>query len=86
MNITYHTRKIESCALEETVILTKETCKLLLPLLKNAHKKVMAKYIHYKDIHEGGYSTVREEDLLSKYEQQLEVLENTLTQINSLLN
>ena len=68
------------------MILTKEACKVLLPLFKAFHKKVMAKYLHYKDIHEGGYATTREENLLSKYEQQLEVLENTLTQINSLLN
>lgn len=72
--------------MEETVFLTKDTCKVLLPMFKNIRKKVEAKYLHYKDIHEGGYSTVREENLLVKYEQQLEVLENTLTQINNLLN
>lgn len=71
--------------LEDVVCLSKRECLQLLPLLKKIHKKVMAKYIYYNDVHEGGYSTTREDNLRVKYEDQLQVLEGVLAAIDDLL-
>ncbi len=45
----------------------------------------MAKYIYYNDVHEGGYSTTREDNLRVKYEDRLQVLEGVLAAIDDLL-
>lgn len=85
MSYIDQTRRSYSSRLEEAVCLTKEECKMLLPLLKKVHKDVTSKYLKYEDIHEGGYATTREDNLYIKYQNQLEHLENVLQSVNNLI-
>lgn len=85
MSYIDQTRKSYSSPLEATVCLTKKECKALLPFLKKAHKDATSKYFKYEDIHEGGYATVREDNLYLKYQEQLEFLENLLQSVNDLI-
>lgn len=79
------TRKSSYSPYETTVCLTKNECKILLPYFQKAYKNVQMKFNVYQDIHEGGEATERQENLLAKYEEQLNSLENILSSINELI-
>lgn len=85
MSYIDNTRRSISYAYEQTVCITKEECKILLPFFKDAHKKVKQKYDKYEDIHEGGEATERQENLRTKYTDELEFLESILSDIETIL-
>lgn len=80
-----YTRRDANHPYETTVCMTKEECRILLPFFKDAHKKIKQKFDKYEDIHEGGEATERQENLLAKYEEELERIESILTDIETIL-
>lgn len=64
---------------------TKEECKILLPFFQKIHKELQAKYEKYKDIQEGGEATERQQNLLFKYENEAEKIDNVLSSIKDIL-
>jgi len=85
MSYIDNTRCSSNYAYEITVCITKEECKVLLPFLKHAHKKVKQKYDKYQDIHEGGDATERQENMRMKYIDELEGLDSILSAIDIIL-
>lgn len=81
--IDYTKRDIYSPT-ELTVCLTKGECKILLPFFQKAHKEIQAKYEKYKDIQESGESTERQQNLLFKYEDEMNKIESLLSSIDCL--
>ena len=63
----------------------KEECKTLLPFFKSAYKRIKQKYDKYEDIHEGGEATEKQENLRMKYTDELNDLENILSEIETIL-
>lgn len=85
MSYIDNTRKDFGSPFEQTVCLTQGDCKVLLPLFKKVQKKLESKYEKYKDIQDGGESTTRQQNLLYKYENEMEQLDSLLSNINHLL-
>lgn len=85
MSYIDYTRRSPNHAHETTVCLTEEECKTLLPFFKNAHKKVKQKHDKYEDIHQSGEATERQENMRTKYANELEGLESVLSAIDEIL-
>ena len=85
MSYIDYTRKPSCFAHEMTVCITKEECKVLLPFFMNAHKNVKQKHDKYEDIHQGGGATEKQENLRTKYADELEKLESILSDIETIL-
>lgn len=59
--------------------LNQNEAKMLTEILaQHARRNVRKKYEKYKDIHDSGEATDRQNDLLFKYEEQLNLIENFL--------
>lgn len=58
MSYIDNTRRNIGSPFEQTVCLTQEECKILLPFFQRTHKELQAKYEKYMDIQEGGEATV----------------------------
>ena len=84
MSYIDNTRRNFSSSFELTVCLTKEECKILLPFFQKIHKELQAKYEKYKDIQEGGEATERQQNLLFKYENEAEKIDNVLSSIKDI--
>ena len=85
MSYIENTRMSPNFAYETTVCITKDECKVLLPLIKKACKDVKLKFDKYEDIHESGEATERQENIRAKYSDKLESLESILSHIKFLL-
>lgn len=85
MSYIDYTRRSPNHAYETTVCLTEEECKTLLPFFKNAYKKVKQKHDKYEDIHQSGEATERQENMRTKYANELEGLESVLSAIDEIL-
>lgn len=85
MSYIDNTRRSNNDAFALTVCLTEEDCKTLLPYFRAAQRKVNVKLEKYQDIHNGGEATVRQENLLAKYEDESKALEYVLKDIETLL-
>lgn len=85
MSYIDYTRRSPNHAYETTVCLTEEECKTLLPFFKKAHKKVKQKHDKYEDIHQSGEATERQENMRTKYANELEGLESVLSAIDEIL-
>lgn len=57
-----------------TLCLTPQDCKLLLPAFEKRLKEAEKKFEKYYDIHQGGEATEKQEDLLVKYEDEMETM------------
>lgn len=59
--------------------LRQEEVKCLIGIfVQRTRNLVLRKYEKYKDIHESGESTDRQNDLMMKYEEQLKLIDNLL--------
>lgn len=85
MSYIDYTRRSPNHAHETTVCITEEECKTLLPFFKNAHKNVKQKLDKYEDIHQSGEATERQENMRTKYANELEGLESILSAIDEIL-
>lgn len=47
-------------------------------LAQHARSNIRKKYEKYKNIHESGEATVRQQDLMFKYENQLKLIDNII--------
>jgi hypothetical protein len=63
---------------QNTLCLTKEECIVLLPFFRKAQEGVTKKWEKYKDIHETGEATTRQQTLMFKYEDEKEKLDGTV--------
>lgn len=70
---------------DSTLCLTMEECEQLLPDLEAALKKSEKRYEKYKDIHEGGEATTRQQDLLIDAESKMKTLTAVVNTIYELL-
>lgn len=68
-----------------TLCLTAEECKLLLPLFENRLKEAGKKFEKYNDIHQSGEATERQQDLLMKYEEEMNALESVVASAKELI-
>ena len=68
-----------------TVCLTAEECELLIPLVANVLKREIKRYEKYKDIHDIGEATVRQQNLLCKAENNVNSLEDILVKFEELI-
>lgn len=67
-------RKNKISPWEVTLCLTPQDCKLLLPAFEKRLKEAEKKFEKYYDIHQGGEATEKQEDLLVKYEDEMETM------------
>lgn len=59
--------------------LNQNEAKMLTEILaQHARRNVRKKYEKYKDIHDGGEATDRQNDLMFKYENQLNLIDNII--------
>ena len=57
-----------------TLCLTPQDCKLLLPAFEKRLKEAEKKFEKYYDIHQGGEATDKQENLLVKYEDEMDTM------------
>ena len=70
---------------DSTLCLTMEECKQLLPDMEAALKKSEKRYEKYRDIHEGGEATTRQQDLMVDAESKMKTLKSVVSTIKELL-
>ena len=68
-----------------TLCLTAEDCRLLLPTMEKRLKEAEKMYEKYKDIHDGGDATERQENLLLKFEEERDALLASVHQAKELI-
>lgn len=85
MSYLDYTRRSPMYAHEVTVCITKEECETLRPFFECAYKKVKQKHDKYEDIHQSGEATERQENMRTKYANELEGLESILSDIDEIL-
>ena len=74
-----------TCFSESMLCLTMEECELLLPDLEASLKKSKKRYEKYKDIHEGGEATTRQQDLMIDAESKMNTLVAVINTMKELL-
>lgn len=74
-----------TCFWDTVLCLTMEECEQLLPDMEAALKKSEKRYEKYRDIHEGGEATTRQQDLMVDAESKMETLESVVNTIKELL-
>ena len=67
-------RKNATSPWQLTLCLTSEDCKLLLPAFEKRLKEAEKKFEKYHDIHQGGEATEKQQDLMVKYEEEMETM------------
>lgn len=70
---------------DSTLCLTMEECEQLLPDMEAALKKSEKRYEKYRDIHEGGEATTRQQDLMVDAESKMKTLKSVVSTIKELL-
>ena len=70
---------------DSTLCLTMEECEQLLPDIEAALKKSEKRYEKYRDIHEGGEATTRQQDLMIDAESKMKTLTAVVNTIYELL-
>lgn len=74
-----NTRKSHEDYFEQTLCLREDECKVILPYFKKIEKEIRKKVEKYRDIHEGGEATERQQDLLCDYRRQLDSVESIIS-------
>lgn len=74
-----------TCFWETALCLTMEECEQLLPDMEAALKKSEKRYEKYRDIHEGGEATTRQQDLMIDAESKMKTLTAVVNTIYELL-
>lgn len=64
---------------KELLALTPEAAKTIANLLKKARSNAKKRYDHYKDLHEAGEATERQQTLMVQYESLFEMLHNFIS-------
>ncbi len=59
--------------------LTPETAKTIANILKKARRDALKRYDYYKDLHEAGEATERQQTLMLQYESLFELLNNFIS-------
>lgn len=70
---------------DSTLCLTMEECEQLLPDMEASLKKSEKRYEKYRDIHEGGEATTRQQDLMVDAESKMKTLKSVVSTIKELL-
>lgn len=70
---------------DSTLCLTMEECEQLLPDMEAALKKSEKRYEKYRDIHEGGEATTRQQELMVDAESKMKTLKSVVSTIKELL-
>lgn len=63
----------------EMLALTPEAAKTIANLLKKARRDTQKRYDYYKDLHEAGEATERQQTLMFQYERLFELLNNFIS-------
>lgn len=74
-----------TCFWDTALCLTMEECEQLLPDMEAALKKSEKRYEKYRDIHEGGEATTRQQDLMVDAESKVKTLTSVVNTIKELL-
>lgn len=74
-----------TCFWDSVLCLTMEKCELLLPDMEAALKKSEKRYEKYRDIHEGGEATTRQQDLMVDAENKMNTLTSVVNTMKELL-
>ena len=74
-----------TCFWDTALWLTMEGCVQLLPDMEAALKKSEKRYEKYRDIHEGGEATTRQQDLMVDAESKVKTLTSVVNTIKELL-
>ena len=85
MAYTGESRKDMQSRWQFTLCLTADECKLLLPLFEKRLKEAEKKFEKYNDIHQGGEATERQEDLMMKYEEEMETMQQVVCAAKELI-
>lgn len=75
----------KTCFWDSALCLTMEECEQLLPDMEAALKKSEKRYEKYKDIHEGGEATTRQQDLMVDFESKVKTLTAVVNTMKELL-
>lgn len=78
-------RRAGSQYFDNSVCLSDEDCRLILPYLKRIEKELSNKYEKYRDIRDSGEATERQTDLLCDYSGKLEAIELIISNAEELL-
>lgn len=70
---------------ENSVCLSDEDCRLILPYLKRIEKDLLIKYEKYRDIRDSGEATERQTDLLCDYNRKLDAIQSIISDSEELL-
>ena len=74
-----------TCFWDSVLCLTMEECERLLPDMEAALKKSEKRYEKYRDIHEGGEATTRQQDLMVDAENKMKTLTSVVNTMKELL-
>lgn len=74
-----------TCFWDSALCLTMEECEQLLPDMEAALKKSEKKYEKFRDIHEGGEATTRQQNLMVEAEDKMNTLSSVVSTIKELL-
>lgn len=85
MSFIGESREDYKCPWKDYVILDLEDCKLLLKSIQKEKAKALKTYLRYKDIHDGGESTERQETALINAEDRFDRLSCLLTDVEIFL-
>lgn len=74
-----------TCFWDSALCLTMEECEQLLPDMEDALRKSEKRYEKYRDIHESGEATTRQQDLMVAAEDKTKTLISVVSTIKELL-
>lgn len=80
-----YTRSHSGCPYETTLCLTAGECNILLPVVKKALSAKEKIFDKYKDIHESGEATERQQNLLMQAEDDVATLRSIIQEIETYL-
>lgn len=69
-----------------TLCLDDKDCKLLLPLMEKRLKQAEKMYEKYKDIHESGEATTQQDNLMTKFEEEMSTLQKVVMVAKEIIN
>lgn len=78
-------RRTGSQYFDNSVCLSVEDCRLILPYFKRIEKELSNKYEKYRDIRDSGEATEKQTDLLCDYSRKLEAIELIISNAEELL-
>lgn len=74
-----------TCFWDSALCLTMEECEQLLPDMEAALRKSEKRYEKFRDIHEGGEATTRQQNLMVEAEDKMNTLSSVVSTIKELL-